>query len=95
MADVDLNHVVSLTYCLASRLFISPLVPDSRLVRSDTYQGAAVTFDLLPLLGFTADGNLILHKSTQAKMVELLCLRELSFSLFISLTLQGEIYKQT
>jgi len=82
-------------HCLASRLFISPLVPDSRLVRSDAYQGAAVTFDLLPLLGFTADGNLILHKSTQAKMVELLCLRELSFSLFISLTLKGEIYKQT
>ena len=30
-------------------------VPDSRLVRSDTYQRAAVTLDLLPLLGFTAD----------------------------------------
>ena len=38
------------------------LVPDSRLVRSASYQGYAVTLDLFPLLGFTAS-----QKSTQAR----------------------------
>ena len=41
-------------HCLASRLFISPPVLSSRMAESDPYQGAAVTLDLLPLLGFTA-----------------------------------------